>query len=99
MLVSIIAQGLFLGLASTAVIRRWSNGGSASGTTDPDVASGCTYWANDIASGDTCDSLQTYFGITVEQLVSWVRPSYIPVDALFADHHDRIPRYPALIAV
>ncbi|KAJ8200014.1 hypothetical protein LV161_000331 [Aspergillus fumigatus] len=63
---------LLLGVANAATLaKRWSNGDVATGTTDPNVASGCTYWANSIASSDTCESLNAYFGITIAQLVSW----------------------------
>ncbi|RJE24636.1 LysM domain protein [Aspergillus sclerotialis] len=86
MVSSILLQGLLCGLASSAVIKRWSNGGSATGPTDPDVASGCTYWANDIANGDTCDSLESYFGITIDQLVSW-NPSLSSTDCSLEEGH------------
>ncbi|KAH1683883.1 hypothetical protein KXX46_008783 [Aspergillus fumigatus] len=73
MLVSVIlTPALLLGVANAATLaKRWSNGDVATGTTDPNVASGCTYWANSIASSDTCESLNAYFGITIAQLVSW----------------------------
>ncbi|KAL4860715.1 hypothetical protein BDV12DRAFT_208904 [Aspergillus spectabilis] len=76
---TILAHGLFLGLANSAVIRRWTNSGSATGTTYPDVASRCMYWANNIFSGNSCDSVQSYFGITIDQLVSW-NPSLSSTD-------------------
>ncbi|KAF7159652.1 hypothetical protein CNMCM5623_005032 [Aspergillus felis] len=60
------------GSANAATLgRRFSNGDSATGETDPNVSSGCTYWANSIQSTDTCAALESYFGITIAQLVSW----------------------------
>ncbi|KAI9044908.1 LysM peptidoglycan-binding domain-containing protein [Aspergillus affinis] len=40
-------------------------------TTDPNVASGCSYWANTATDYDTCASLTDYFGLTIADLVSW----------------------------
>ncbi|KAJ5135357.1 uncharacterized protein N7515_004635 [Penicillium bovifimosum] len=61
-----------LGLANAATLRkRFSNGDFATGDTDPNVTSGCTYWANSISSTDTCTALESFYGITTAQLVSW----------------------------
>ncbi|KAL4877580.1 hypothetical protein BJY04DRAFT_230540 [Aspergillus karnatakaensis] len=61
-----------LGLAQAASLRkRFSNGDFAIGETDPDVSTGCTYWANSISSSDTCAKLESYYGITISHLVSW----------------------------
>ncbi|KAL5337117.1 hypothetical protein BJX70DRAFT_389455 [Aspergillus crustosus] len=63
---------VLLGLSQVAALtKRWSSGDAASGDVDPNVANGCTYWANSIAVGDSCADLQDFFGITVAQLVSW----------------------------
>ncbi|CAG8904008.1 unnamed protein product [Penicillium egyptiacum] len=35
------------------------------------MSAGCTYWANSILSTDTCAALESFYGITVAQLVSW----------------------------
>ncbi|KAJ6084471.1 LysM domain protein [Penicillium sp. IBT 16267x] len=74
-----LLQILLAGLVSSAAVKRWANGGTATGPTDPNVAAGCDYWANNIASGDTCASLESYFGLTVAQLVSW-NPSLSSTD-------------------
>ncbi|KAI9043451.1 uncharacterized protein KD926_003602 [Aspergillus affinis] len=69
-----------LGSANAATIElQFANGDSATGKTDPDVNSGCTYWANSIESTDTCAALEDYFGITTAQLVSW-NPSLSTTD-------------------
>ncbi|KAK1140706.1 hypothetical protein N8T08_009907 [Aspergillus melleus] len=61
-----------LGSANAATTElQFANRDSATGQTDPDVSSGCTYWANSIESTDTCAALEDYFGITTAQLVSW----------------------------
>ncbi|KAH1372039.1 hypothetical protein KXV41_005597, partial [Aspergillus fumigatus] len=87
MLVSVIlTPALLLGVANAATLaKRWSNGDVATGTTDPNVASGCTYWANSIASSDTCESLNAYFGITIAQLVSWSSESLLVLNILHSD--------------
>ncbi|KAJ5988345.1 hypothetical protein N7481_003555 [Penicillium waksmanii] len=41
------------------------------GETDPNVSTGCTYWANSILSTDTCAALESFYGMNVAQLVSW----------------------------
>ncbi|GIC89055.1 putative LysM domain protein [Aspergillus udagawae] len=81
MLLSVIlTPALLLGVANAATLgKRWSKGEAATGTTDPNVASGCTYWANSVTSSDTCASLNAYFGITTAQLVSWVRVNFSPL--------------------
>ncbi|KAL5365890.1 hypothetical protein BJX96DRAFT_159953 [Aspergillus floccosus] len=69
-----------LGLANAATLRkRFSNGDFATGDTDPNVTSGCTYWANSISSTDTCTALESFYGITTAQLVSW-NPSLSTTD-------------------
>jgi hypothetical protein len=74
----IAIQGLTLAFAvlasssATILSKRWTNGDSPTGDTDPGVTTGCSYWANSIAEGDTCADLLQYFGITTAQLVAWV---------------------------
>ncbi|KAL4981676.1 LysM domain protein [Aspergillus falconensis] len=58
-------------VSSKVLQKRWLNGNSATGTTDPDVTSDCQYWANDISSDDTCAELESYFGITITDLKAW----------------------------
>ncbi|RAL14683.1 putative LysM domain protein [Aspergillus homomorphus CBS 101889] len=61
-----------LGLTDAAAIgKRFTNGDFATGESDPNVTSACTYWANSIKSTDTCAALENYYGITVAQLASW----------------------------
>ncbi|KAL4961050.1 putative LysM domain protein [Aspergillus stella-maris] len=73
----IAIQGLTLAFAvlasssATILSKRWTNGDSPTGDTDPGVTTGCSYWANSIAEGDTCADLLQYFGITTAQLVAW----------------------------
>ncbi|RDW63078.1 putative LysM domain protein [Aspergillus mulundensis] len=62
--------GLELSTA-TPLSKRFSNGDFATGETDPDVSTACTYWANSISSSDTCADLESYYGLTIAQLVSW----------------------------
>ncbi|KAL4883886.1 hypothetical protein BJY04DRAFT_226219 [Aspergillus karnatakaensis] len=82
---TVFTHALVIGLAASASIRkRWTNGSSATGPTDPDVVSSCTYWANDIASHDTCAALQDYFGITTQQLASW-NPSLSVTDCTLTE--------------
>lgn len=59
--------------AAKAQQEHWTNGASATGTTDPNVANDCTYWANNIASDATCEGIETYFGISHAELTTWVR--------------------------
>ncbi|KAL4734491.1 hypothetical protein BDV11DRAFT_212743 [Aspergillus similis] len=69
---AIFITGLFSNVVSSAVLqKRWLNGNSATGTTDPDVTSDCKYWANDIDSDDTCAEIESYFGITITDLKAW----------------------------
>ncbi|KAK5807559.1 hypothetical protein VI817_001817 [Penicillium citrinum] len=63
-------------LASVAH-KRWTNGDAATGSTDPNVTNDCTYWANGIESGDTCETLEAYFDISQEQLIRW-NPGLLP---------------------
>lgn len=73
MIFSTILALTLWGSANAATLgRRFSNGDFATGETDPNVSSGCTYWANSIKSTDTCAALESYYGITIAQLVSWV---------------------------
>ncbi|KAJ5097343.1 hypothetical protein N7456_008064 [Penicillium angulare] len=60
-----------LGSQFAAALELFENGDSATGTKDPNVSSRYTYWANSILSTDTCADLESYYGITVAQLVSW----------------------------
>ncbi|CAI7571824.1 unnamed protein product [Penicillium glandicola] len=76
---NVFIHSLLLGVAAAATQGGWTNGPSATGTKDPNVAVGCDYWANDVQSSDTCDSLVEFFGITQKQLVSWnpsLKPDY-----------------------
>ncbi|KAJ9211201.1 hypothetical protein DTO166G4_7227 [Paecilomyces variotii] len=57
--------------ASPRIQKRWLNGDTATGTTDPDVTSDCEYWANDISATDTCAELEMYFDATVAELHAW----------------------------
>ncbi|RHZ48402.1 putative LysM domain protein [Aspergillus thermomutatus] len=57
--------------ASSSLRKKWLNGDSATGTTDPDVTSDCEYWANDISSSDTCAGLEAYFDVTFAELKAW----------------------------
>jgi hypothetical protein len=69
----IFVTSLLLGVASASGIqKRWTNGDAATGTTDSKVTEDCTYWANNIETSDTCESVETYFGITQAQLIAWV---------------------------
>jgi hypothetical protein len=63
---------LFGAASASRTQKRWTNGDAATGTTDPNVTDDCTYWANNIETGDTCESLESYFGITQAQLIAWV---------------------------
>ncbi|PYI34514.1 LysM domain protein [Aspergillus indologenus CBS 114.80] len=58
-------------VASPRLQKRWLNGDTATGTTDPDVTGDCEYWANDISATDTCAELETYFDATVAELHAW----------------------------
>lgn len=55
----------------------WKNGPKATGETDPNVTKNCDFWANDVKSTDTCKMVEDYFGITLKQLVAWVRLSSV----------------------
>lgn len=69
----LILSSLFGAVTCSQVLhRRWDNGVTATGTTDPDVVSPCYYYANNISSTDICGSLEAYFGITFTQLHAWV---------------------------
>jgi hypothetical protein len=69
---NLLIHSLLLGAAAAASQGKWTNGPSATGTKDPNVAVGCDYWVNDVQSSDTCDAVVDFFGITQKQLVSWV---------------------------
>ncbi|KAB8229013.1 uncharacterized protein BDW43DRAFT_322438 [Aspergillus alliaceus] len=49
----------------------WSNGASATGMTDPYVVDGCEFWANNIESSDSCESIEVFFGITRQEFQIW----------------------------
>ncbi|CAG8907921.1 unnamed protein product [Penicillium egyptiacum] len=70
-------HSLLLRVASAAAQGGWTNGPSATGTKDPNVAVGCDYWVNDVQSTDTCEAVEEFFSITQDQLVSW-NPSLQP---------------------
>ncbi|KAL2802202.1 hypothetical protein BJX63DRAFT_426247 [Aspergillus granulosus] len=71
MVSSILLQCFLFSIASSSAVKRWTNGDSPTGPTDPNVSPGCTYWANDISPGDSCASILSYFGISTTQFVSW----------------------------
>ncbi|KAJ5404288.1 hypothetical protein N7509_004159 [Penicillium cosmopolitanum] len=58
-------------LSSAQVQRRWTNADSATGKTGDLVIEGCEYWINDISKDDTCEAIESYFGITEQQFLSW----------------------------
>ncbi|RAK90215.1 LysM domain protein [Aspergillus costaricaensis CBS 115574] len=62
---------IFASVHGFAINKRFDNGDFPTGNTDPNVASACTYWANSIASTDTCADLESYYGITATQLTFW----------------------------
>ena len=72
-LAQILGLSLFGAVNAATLGKRFSSADFATGETDPNVNSGCTYWANSIQSTDTCAALESYYGITHAQLVSWVR--------------------------
>jgi hypothetical protein len=47
-------------------------GDKATGMTDPNATRNCSLWANKIASGDTCEKLESDFDIDYLQLHEWV---------------------------
>ncbi|PYH91868.1 LysM domain protein [Aspergillus ellipticus CBS 707.79] len=57
--------------ASSTLQKRWLDGDSATGTTDPAVTDDCEYWANDISSTDTCAELESFFDVTITELHAW----------------------------
>ncbi|KAH8692157.1 LysM domain protein [Talaromyces proteolyticus] len=69
--ITALVYGLFLGRTLAHSVKRWTNGGLATGKTDPNVVADCDYWANVIESGDTCESLESHFGLTAAQLATW----------------------------
>lgn len=54
---------------ASSVAKRFSNGDFATGETGPNVSAACTYWANSILPTDTCTDLQSFYGITIAQLL------------------------------
>ncbi|THC88290.1 hypothetical protein EYZ11_012262 [Aspergillus tanneri] len=73
MIFSQVLSLALLGSVNAATLgKRFSSGGFATGEKDPNVSSGCTCWANSIKLTDTCAALESYYGITIAQLVSWV---------------------------
>ncbi|EAW14094.1 putative LysM domain protein [Aspergillus clavatus NRRL 1] len=71
-LTPLLLTSLITGTArASAIQKRFTNGDSPTGTTDPNVVKDCSYWANSITSSDTCVNLENYFGITTAQLTFW----------------------------
>ncbi|KAJ5878944.1 hypothetical protein N7455_002409 [Penicillium solitum] len=64
-----VAALFVVSLASAAY--GWKVGDSSTGSTDPDVTTKCTQWANDISSKDSCKALQKEFDIDFQQLHEW----------------------------
>ncbi|CAG8250537.1 unnamed protein product [Penicillium salamii] len=62
---------LSLGISAADINRRWTNGDTATGTTGNSEIEGCEYWVNDIGTGDSCETIEAYFGITKKQFLSW----------------------------
>ncbi|KAJ5889009.1 LysM domain protein [Penicillium taxi] len=72
MKLSTFALIAFIGQTACSLAeKRWLDGDSATSTTDPDVTSDCTYWANNISANDTCANIEEYFDATVAQLHAW----------------------------
>ncbi|KAL5358870.1 LysM domain protein [Aspergillus floccosus] len=77
---ALVSLAFLFRLGNTAVLeKRFTGGASATGTVDPNVASDCTYWVNSVTSGDTCQSVADYFGLSVGDIVSW-NPSLSTTD-------------------
>lgn len=75
---SVVLPALCLSASATATLqRKWTNGDTATGTTVGSVIEGCEYWINDLDTGDSCKSIEAYFGITEKQFLSWVRESIV----------------------
>ena len=75
---SVVLPALCLSASATATLqRKWTNGDTATGTTGGSVIEGCEYWINDLDTGDSCKSIEAYFGITEKQFLSWVRESIV----------------------
>lgn len=72
MLTSFLALAIFGSANGLAIHKRFDNGDFPTGDTDPNVTGVCTYWANSIEATDTCADLESYYGITVAQLASWI---------------------------
>lgn len=70
---SIVLPALYLSASVTATLQhKWTNGNTATGTTGGSVIEGCEYWINDLGTDASCESIETYFGITEKQFLSWV---------------------------
>ncbi|KAF4548991.1 Hypothetical protein D9617_24g017050 [Elsinoe fawcettii] len=65
LLVSVLAA-----VAQGAIVRRFTVSDTPQGTVDPGIISDCTYWAY-IQTGDTCQNIQDYFGLTRTQFVGY----------------------------
>ncbi|OJJ86302.1 putative LysM domain protein [Aspergillus glaucus CBS 516.65] len=69
---SVVLPALCLSASATATLQhKWTNGDTATGTTGDSVIEGCEYWINDLDTGDSCKSIEAYFGITEKQFLSW----------------------------
>ncbi|CAG8030773.1 unnamed protein product [Penicillium salamii] len=62
---------LSLGISAADIKRRWINGNTATGCSGNSAIEGCEYWVNDIDTGDSCETIKAYFGITKKQFLSW----------------------------
>ncbi|KAJ5117807.1 hypothetical protein N7448_011439 [Penicillium atrosanguineum] len=62
---------LCLGASATEIKRKWVNGEKATGSTGGSAIKVCEYWINDIGTGDSCETIEAYFGITEKQFLSW----------------------------
>ncbi|THC91912.1 hypothetical protein EYZ11_008622 [Aspergillus tanneri] len=64
-LLQLLSPALLLGVVNAAAIeKRWTNGGSSTGTTDPNVSSSCTYWANSIITATAASTTTNNSGNT-----------------------------------
>ncbi|EAU30720.1 predicted protein [Aspergillus terreus NIH2624] len=70
---SVLLTAMLMGAVSSVQAEGgWTTGRNATGTTDPNVTSNCTYWANDISSSATCEQVQEHFDIDFNHLHAWV---------------------------
>ncbi|KAJ6068825.1 hypothetical protein N7499_010712 [Penicillium canescens] len=71
----LLKHTLLLLAAATAVSSSgqggWKNGSEATGEVDPNVTTGCGYWANNVQNEDTCEMIEDSFGITQAQFEYW----------------------------